>query len=115
MSARIRHCLQCPKCLTRYLVSATPYGNGSYLVHSSLHSLDEYVLYCSCQTPAAVSRWRGDDLYRCEVSRDAHRRGYGSPDEISAMNENRSTSWAIDIEKYLNPHSIQKARPPRDY
>jgi len=115
MSARIRHCLQCPKCLTRYLVSATPYSNGSYLASVALHSFDEYVLYCSCQTPAVVSRWRGDDLHRCEVSRDAHRRGYGSPDEISAMNEDRPAAWAIEIDKYLSPHFTQKARSPRDY
>jgi len=32
MGYRIRHCVECPKCLTRYLVACSPYRNGSYLV-----------------------------------------------------------------------------------
>ena len=115
MSARIRHCLQCPKCLTRYLVSASPYGDGSYLVHTTLHAVDEYLLYCACQTPAAVSRFRCGDLHRCEVTKDAHRRGFGSPEEIVAIRRDDSSSWSFDIEKYVNQHSIQKVRSPHEY
>jgi len=82
MSARIRHCVQCPKCRTLYLVSASPYRNGSYLVRTPPSSLDEYTLYCACSVPAATSRWRSADMKACEVSRTAHRRGYGPPEEI---------------------------------
>jgi len=31
MTRRIRHCIECPKCRTRYLVGYSPYRNGSYL------------------------------------------------------------------------------------
>ncbi len=115
MSVRIRHCLQCPKCLTRYLVSASPYGNGSYLVHTALHSVDEYVLYCACQTPAAISRFRSADLHRCEVTRAAHRRGFGTPEEIVALKDERSSSWNFRFEKYNSSHSIQKVRSRHEY
>jgi len=52
MPARIRHCVQCPKCFTRYLFSRSPYRNGSYLIPTVPHSSDEYALYCSCRRPA---------------------------------------------------------------
>jgi hypothetical protein len=29
---RVRHCVECPKCHTRYLPGFTPYRNGSYLI-----------------------------------------------------------------------------------
>ena len=32
MTPRIRHCVECPKCHTRYLVGFSPYRNGSYLM-----------------------------------------------------------------------------------
>jgi len=32
LSERIRHCVECPKCLTRHLIGFSPYGNRPYLV-----------------------------------------------------------------------------------
>lgn len=29
---RVRYCVECPKCRTRYLPSSSPYRNGSYLI-----------------------------------------------------------------------------------
>jgi hypothetical protein len=41
-------CVECPKCLTQYLIGFSPYGNSSYLVPSVVGSLDRYTLYRSC-------------------------------------------------------------------
>ncbi len=102
MSARIRHCLQCPKCLTLYLVSASPYGNGSYLVRTSPGSLDEYTLYCSCTVPATSTRWPCGNMKACEVSRMAHRRGYGTPEEIVPQETDARPAWTFNVDHYLN-------------
>ncbi len=103
MSARIRHCVQCPKCLTFYLVSASPYSNGSYLVRTFPRSIEEYTLYCACSSPSASSRWRETEIKPCEVSKSAHQRGYGSPDEILAVDSRPRKPWKFDIADYLNP------------
>jgi|HubBroStandDraft_3_1064219.scaffolds.fasta_scaffold06388_4 hypothetical protein len=42
-------CVECPKCLTQYLIGFSPYGNSSYLVPSVVGSLDRYTLYRSLQ------------------------------------------------------------------
>src|ERR1017187_10688565 len=44
------------KCLTRYLVSCSPYENGSHLLPTIEGCRDEYTLYCRCK--AAASRWK---------------------------------------------------------
>ena len=66
MPHRIRHCVECPKCLTQYLVGFSPYSNGSYLVPSVVGSSEEYTLYCSCRKPYAVSEipWIGESIKR---------------------------------------------------
>lgn len=102
MSVRIRHCVQCPKCLTLYLVSASPFANGSYLVRTFPSSLDEYTLYCSCSSPSASSRWRGPDMKPCEVSKAAHQRGFGAPDEVFPVDHRPRKPWKFDIGDYLN-------------
>jgi hypothetical protein len=79
MSHRIRHCVECPKCLTRYLVGYSPYRNGSYLV-SGAGNFEVYKLYCSCGRSAFSLRW--SELKRYVVSKPAHDRGYGPPEEI---------------------------------
>lgn len=76
---RVRHCIECPKCRTRYLPGLSPYANGSYLMPKAVSG---WILYCSCGTPPASSRWEDDDLRRYVVSPKAHDRGYGTPDEI---------------------------------
>src|SRR6266446_9375001 len=82
MGVIIRHCVECPKCGTRYLIAFSPYANGSCLVSQPKPISDEFMLYCSCSNPPAISRWTWQDLRRYSVTRAAHTRGYGSPEEI---------------------------------
>jgi hypothetical protein len=82
MTPRIRHCVECPKCRTRYLVGFSPYPNGSYLVPLVTGSSEEFTLYCSCGSPPVLSRWSWRDLKAYVVSNQAHDRGYGPSEEI---------------------------------
>jgi hypothetical protein len=82
MAWRIRHCVECPKCRTRYLIGFSPYPNGSYLLPVAKGSLQEWILYCACGSPPSPSRWGWDELQAYEVSSRAHVRGYGPPEEI---------------------------------
>ena len=82
MSPRIRHCVECPKCRTRYLIGFSPYRNGSFLVSCVAGSSEEYTLFCSCCRPAFHSRWNWSELKTCTVSNRAYDRGYGPPEEI---------------------------------
>ncbi len=84
MSFRVRHCVECPRCSTRYLVGFSPYRNGSYLVPLTVGCWEQWTLYCSCRLPHSPSHWRWDELKPYEVSSDAHLRGYGGPEEIVA-------------------------------
>jgi len=79
MTRRIRHCVECPKCRTRYLIGASPYANGAYLV-TPLGDLESHTLYCPCGRSAFTSRWSESKTYI--ISNPAYDRGYGSPDEI---------------------------------
>jgi hypothetical protein len=79
---RVRHCVECPKCRTRYLPGFSPYRNGSYLMPLRDGLSAEWILYCSCSNPHAWSRWGWEELKPYEVCSQAHRRRYGSPDEI---------------------------------
>jgi hypothetical protein len=85
MSWRIRHCVECPRCLTRYLIGFSPYGNESYLVPNVCGLSEEYTLYCSCGGPSVTSRWIWGDVKTCAVSKVAYRRGYGTPEEVLTM------------------------------
>ena len=80
--SRLRHCVECPKCRTRYLPSFSPYRNGSYLIPLTAHGASGWILYCSCRVPPASSQWGSTDLKRYEICSQAYRRGYGSPDEV---------------------------------
>jgi hypothetical protein len=80
--ARVRHCVECPKCLTRYLPGFSPYGNGSYLLSLTEGFADDWTLYCACGRPPISSRWSWSDLKRYAVSNQAHDRGYGPPEDI---------------------------------
>ncbi len=82
MTTRIRHCVSCPNCHTRYLIGFSPYSNGSYLVSTPVGCFEEYTLYCCCNPFAIPSRWWGTELLTCAVSNAAYRRGYGSPEEV---------------------------------
>lgn len=79
MTRRIRHCVECPKCRTRYLLGASPYANGAYLVLAPGDS-ETHTLYCPCGKSTFNSRWNDSKKY--VVSGTAYDRGYGSPDEI---------------------------------
>src|SRR5215472_17206557 len=80
--SRVRHCVECPKCHTRYLPSFSPYRNGSYLIPLTAHGATGWILYCSCRMPPASSQWSSTDLKPYEICRQAYRRGYGSAEEV---------------------------------
>ena len=82
MADRLRHCVECPECCTRYLIGFSPYRNGSCLLSFVTDSSEEYKLICSCRWPAVCSRWNWRDLKTCAVSNEAYARGYGRPEEI---------------------------------
>jgi len=95
MIPRIRHCVECPKCGTRYLLARTQYANGSYLVVQHLGCSEEYTLYCSCGLPATITRWNWSDLAKYTVSSGAHQRGYGSRDEITFFTSEQNQQAAL--------------------
>ena len=82
MSWRVRHCVECPKCSTRYLIGFSPYPNGSYLVPLAMGASQEWTLYCACGTPPSPSRWRAEEMKAYQVSSRAHLLGFGPPQEI---------------------------------
>jgi len=99
--SRIRHCVECPKCRTRYLISLSPYRNGSYLIPTINGSFEEYALYCSCTGAIVASRWRWSEVKKCEISTAAYDRGYGTPDEIMPINNQPQDTWSFDVSRYL--------------
>jgi hypothetical protein len=108
---RIRHCVECPKCLARYLIAFSPYGNGSYLVPAVYGSSEAYTLYCCCRGLPVVSHWTWREPRACEVSHEAYERGYGTPEEIFPLTN--QPLWSYDISRYLNSKPMQKGRHPR--
>jgi hypothetical protein len=95
---RIRHCVECPKCLTRYVVSRSPYENGSYLQPTIEGCWDEYTLYCCCK--AAPGRWKSSEFKNCEVTTAAFERGYGTAEEITVVRAPEQ-EWSPDMSRYL--------------
>lgn len=89
MSYRIRHCVECPRCRTWYIIALSPYRNGSHLMPTIPGSMEEYILYCTCAGPAFASLWRWRDVQTCVVSRAAHDRGYGTEQEIVVSHRTR--------------------------
>src|ERR1041385_1773397 len=98
----IRHCVECPKCRTRYVVACSPYRNGSCLIPTVVGSSDEYLLYCSCCRPAAFSRWGWSEMKTCAVSKAAHLRGYGTPEEIVQLTAIRGMTGRPKKTRSLN-------------
>jgi len=96
--SRIRHCVECQKCFTRYVVSRSPYDNGSYLLSTIEGGLDEYILYCRCK--ATPSRWKAAEFKSCDVSAAAFERGYGTAEEIRFMRGSQQ-EWSVDRSRYL--------------
>jgi hypothetical protein len=116
MGHRIRHCVECPKCWTRYLLARSPYFNGSYLIPTVTGSLEEYTLCCSCATTPVRSHWRWDEMKTYRVSKAAYHRGFGTPEEVLAMRCRRSsTDAAPQYEVTEGPLSSDFAsEPPGD-
>lgn len=105
---RIRHCVECPKCLTRYLVSCSPYENGSYLLPAIEGCRSEYLLYCRCKAPA--SRWNSSEFKNCQVSKAAFDRGYGTAEEI-VVSRAPQQEWSVNVSRYLRDwKSTEKRR-----
>jgi hypothetical protein len=105
---RVRRCVECPKCLTRYLIAFSPYANGSYLVPTVFGCLHEYTLHCSCSGPFAASLWKWSEMKICVVSKRAHDRGYGTVDEIVFENDRPKEVWEFDAARYLNSKMTEK-------
>ena len=83
--SRVRHCVECPKCHTRYVPGFSPYRNGSYLIPLAANALSGWTLYCACGIPHVCSRWSEMELKAYQVSGETYLRGYGSPDEIRSI------------------------------
>jgi len=98
--SRIRHCVLCPNCLTRYLIGFSPYANGAYLVCTRAGSMEDCVLHCPCRRSQAPTRFRSSDIKTCEVTNPAYRRGFGSSDEILLFPSQRVDS--MDLSAQLN-------------
>lgn len=100
---RIRHCAECPNCHTRYLLSCSPYRNGSRLVPAVQGGWDDYILYCSCTPGNAASRILASEVKRCDVSKEAYRRGYGTAKEIVLTDRRPRDAVTLDLPPYLDP------------
>lgn len=87
MAPRLRRCIECPKCFTRYLVGFSPYANGSYLVSRVTESTEEYRLFCVCGRKTFSTPWNWRELKTYVISTPAYERGYGAPDEVPVWRE----------------------------
>jgi hypothetical protein len=94
MAYRLRHCVECPQCRTRYLMGFSPFGNGSYLVLRVSEYAQEYKLICWHCQPPVCSRWDSTEIKIYAVSKQAYARGYGSPDEVSLLKP-RSDGYSL--------------------
>jgi hypothetical protein len=92
MGRCIRHCVECSRCSTRYLIGFSPYPNGSYLVPLVEGAWEEWILYCSCAQPHSSSRYSWSELKMYAVCSQAHGRGYGRPEEIVLVEV--SSGWS---------------------
>jgi len=82
MPLRFRHCIECPNCNTRYLVGFSPYANGAQVLPLIAGRVEEWILYCACQTPRVPRQCHCSEMKVCRVSKSAHSRGYGSSEEM---------------------------------
>lgn len=105
--SRIRHCVECPGCRTRYLVSLSPYKNGSYLVATANGFCGEYLLYCCC---GRSSCWRETEVMTCEVSKAAYERGFGTENEIQPLERESQDGWPFDVSRYFSDWKVTEKR-----
>jgi len=104
----VRHCVECPKCLTRYLAAFSPYRNGSFLIPTVAGSSEEYLLYCSCGQPPAFSRWSWNEVKTYAVSKPAHHRGYGTAAEIVPLMVGRCMRGGLEMTGSLNLNRMRQ-------
>ena len=110
---RIRHCAECPKCGTRYLIAGSPYGNGSYLVPTVIGCSDEYILYCCCRELPVASRWKAVELKACAISKPAYDRGYGTAEEMPLARSGTRGAWPFDAAQRVAAwKSIERRKNP---
>jgi hypothetical protein len=83
-------------------VAFSPYANGSCLAPIASGSAEEYILYCSCRKPPVPSRWRLDELKKYTVSKAAHRRGYGTAEEIVPLTDPSEKVSSFASQRWLN-------------
>lgn len=96
--SRIRHCIECPGCRIRYVISLSPYKNGAYLTTLLNGYGEEYILYCRCGR--GPSRWSGTEVMMCEVSKAAFQRGFGMANEVLPLNR-VPEEWGLDPSQYI--------------
>jgi hypothetical protein len=67
------------------------------------------MLYCSCATPSAQSRWRWSDVKTFEISKAAHHRGYGTQDEVVPAYRPAHKTWPFDPlrDRYLKAMGLK--------
>ena len=110
--SRIRHCVECPRCHTYYLIGFSPYRNGSYLVEVCAGS-GEYILHCCCDGShqSSIGRWPEVKAYR--VSKRAHDRGYGATSEVLPLSHSPQLLKIPDIPSCgnLKPPQFPRANP----
>lgn len=94
---RIRHCVECPNCRTRYLIAFNPYSNGAHISPMADGTREEYILHCCCQSGTGASRWKWREVRACEVSKAAYDRGYGTVDEIFMIEPAPRQAWAFEV------------------
>lgn len=79
---RLRQCVECTKCQTRYVLSLSPYENGACIISTGIGDSEQFLLYCTCTTPASIIRLPWRELKTYSVSATAFERGYGPPEQI---------------------------------
>jgi hypothetical protein len=89
MPLRLRSCVECPRCHTRYIIGANPYRNGSYISGNLSEDSDVRNLYCCCTGRFGLLQFKLSELMTYSVSEWAYNRGYGSPDEIVLVDDKK--------------------------
>ena len=95
MPARIRHCVECLECRTRYVIGFSPYENGTYLLCRRERNSELYILLCSCGEPFSISRLAETVLARYVVPIGAYQRGYGSPGDRALGLPQALSAWIV--------------------
>lgn len=108
MSHRVRHCVECPRCHTWYIIGFSPYKNGAHLVRTGEGISEQYTLYCLCDGAALPNSWRWREIKTCEVTKLAHHRGYGSRDEIWPLTRRLSNESWFDIHRDFHARHTQR-------